>query len=323
MKRALITGITGQDGSYLAEFLLEKGYEVHGIVRRAAIEDPDHRMSRIMHLLDRMVIHAGSVESYSSIFNVVREVLPDECYHLAAQSFVAYSFEDEFSTLMTNINGTHHILSAVKQIAPSCRFYFAASSEMFGNAEESPQNENTAFKPRSAYGISKLTGYHLVKNYREVYGLFAINGILFNHESPRRGFECVTRKISSHAAKVKLGLTRELRLGNLDARRDWGHAKDYIKAMWMMLQTDSPEDYVIGTGESHSVREFVEIAFDYLGLDYREFVVTDEKFYRPAEIYNLVADPSKAMSKLGWDFRYRLTDLVQEMVENDWKLFNR
>jgi len=323
MKRVLITGITGQDGSYLAEFLLEKGYEVHGIVRRAAIEDPEHRMSRIMHLLDRMVIHPGSVESYPSIFNVVREVLPDECYHLAAQSFVAYSFEDEFSTLMTNINGTHHILSAIKQIAPSCRFYFAASSEMFGNAEESPQNENAKFKPRSAYGISKLTGYHLVRNYREVYGLFAVNGILFNHESPRRGFEFVTRKISSHAAKIKLGLTRELRLGNLDARRDWGHAKDYIKAMWMMLQADSPEDYVIGTGESHSVREFVEIAFDYLGLNYREFVVTDEKFYRPAEIYNLVADASKARSKLGWNSNYRFIDLVQEMVESDLRLFGR
>ena len=323
MKRALITGITGQDGSYLAEFLLEKGYEVHGIVRRSAIEDPEHRMSRIIHILDRIVIHAGSVESYPSIFNVVREVLPDECYHLAAQSFVAYSFEDEFSTLMTNINGTHHILSAIKQIAPSCRFYFAASSEMFGNAEESPQNENTKFKPRSAYGISKLTGYHLVRNYREVYGLFAVNGILFNHESPRRGFEFVTRKISSHAVKIKLGLTRELRLGNLDARRDWGHAKDYIKAMWMMLQADSPEDYVIGIGESHSVREFVEIAFDYLELDYRECVVTDEKFYRPAEIYNLVADASKAKSKLGWSSNYRFIDLVQEMVESDLRLFQR
>jgi GDPmannose 4,6-dehydratase len=322
VKKALITGITGQDGSYLAEFLLEKGYEVHGIVRRSAIEDPEHRMSRIIHILDRIVIHAGSVESYPSIFNVVREVMPDECYHLAAQSFVAYSFEDEFSTLMTNINGTHHILSAIKQIAPSCRFYFAASSEMFGNSPP-PQNETTPFRPRSSYGISKLTGYHLVRNYREAYGLFAVNWILFNHESPRRGFEFVTRKITSHAARIKLGLAKELRLGNLEARRDWGHAKDYIKVMWMMLQADSPEDYVIGTGESHSVREFVEIAFDYLGLDYREFVVTDEKFYRPAEIYILVADPSKAMSTLGWDFRYRLTNLVQEMVESDLKLFGR
>lgn len=323
MKKALITGITGQDGSYLAELLLEKGYEVHSMVRRAAIEDPEHRMSRITHLLDRIAIHPGSVESYPSIFKVVREVEPDECYHLAAQSFVAYSFIDEFSTLLTNINGTHHVLSAIKEVVPKCRFYFAASSEMFGNAEESPQNENTRFKPRSAYGISKLTGYHLVRNYREAYGLFAVNGILFNHESPRRGFEFVTRKISSHAAKIKLGMTKELRLGNLDARRDWGHAKDYVRAMWMMLQADSPDDYVVGTGESHSVREFVETAFDYLGLDYRKFVVTDEKFYRPSEIYNLRADPSKAKLRLGWDDQYAFADLVQEMVENDLKLFKR
>jgi len=323
MKKALITGITGQDGSYLAELLLEKGYEVHSMVRRAAIEDQEHRMSRITHLLDRIAIHPGSVESYPSIFNVVREVEPDECYHLAAQSFVAYSFIDEFSTLLTNINGTHHVLSAIKEVVPKFRFYFAASSEMFGNAEESPQNENTRFKPRSAYGISKLTGYHLVRNYREAYGLFAVNGILFNHESPRRGFEFVTRKISSHAAKIKLGMTKELRLGNLDARRDWGHAKDYVRAMWMMLQADSPDDYVVGTGESHSVREFVETAFDYLGLDSRKFVVTDEKFYRPSEIYNLRADPSKAKLRLGWDDQYAFTDLVQEMVENDLKLFKR
>ena len=322
MKRALITGITGQDGSYLSEFLLEKGYEVHGIVRRSAIEDPEHRMSRITHILDRIVIHPGSVESYPSIFNVVREVKPDECYHLAAQSFVAYSFSDEFSTLLTNINGSHHILSAIKEIVPSCRFYFAASSEMFGNAEESPQNENTRFRPRSAYGISKLTGYHLVRNYREVYGLFAVNGILFNHESPRRGFEFVTRKISSHAARIKLGLAKELRLGNLDARRDWGHAKDYVRAMWMMLQADSPDDYVVGTGESHSVREFVKIAFEHLGLDYEEFVITDQRYYRPAEIYDLVANASKARSKLGWDYQYRFIDLVQEMVERDLELFS-
>lgn len=322
MKRALITGITGQDGSYLSEFLLEKGYEVHGIVRRSAIEDPEHRMSRITHLLDRIVIHPGSVESYPSIFSVVREAKPDECYHLAAQSFVAYSFSDEFSTLLTNINGSHHILSAIKEIVPSCRFYFAASSEMFGNAEESPQNENTTFRPRSAYGISKLTGYHLTRNYREAYGLFAVNGILFNHESPRRGFEFVTRKISSHVARIKLGLARELRLGNLDARRDWGHAKDYVRAMWMMLQADSPDDYVVGTGESHSVKEFVKIAFEYLGLDYEEFVSTDQKYYRPAEIYELVADASKARAKLGWDYQYRFIDLVQEMVESDLGLFS-
>jgi GDPmannose 4,6-dehydratase len=323
MKTALITGITGQDGSYLAEFLLEKGYEVHGIVRRAAIEDPDHRMSRITHMMDRIIIHPGSVESYPSLFNVVKQIEPDECYHLAAQSFVAYSFSDEFSTLLTNINGTHHMLSAIKEIVPSCRFYFAASSEMFGNAKESPQNENTPFRPRSAYGISKLTGYHLVRNYREAYGLFAVSGIFFNHESPRRGFEFVTRKISSHAAKIKLGLAKELRLGNLDARRDWGHAKDYVKAMWMMLQTDSPDDYVVGTGESHSVREFVKIVFDYLGLDYGGVVIPDQTYYRPAEIYDLVADASKARSKLGWNYRYRFIDLAQEMVESDLRLFQK
>jgi len=320
MKKALITGITGQDGSYLSEFLLEKGYEVHGIVRRAAIEDPEHRMSRIIHILDRIVIHAGSVESYPSIFKVVKEVEPDECYHLAAQSFVAYSFIDEFSTLLININGTHHILSAIKEIVPSCRFYFAASSEMYGNAKESPQNENTPFNPRSAYGISKLTGFHLSRNYREAYNMFVVSGILFNHESPRRGFEFVTRKISYHAARIKLGLAKELRLGNLDAKRDWGHAKDYVRAMWMMLQADTPDDYVVGSGESHSVREFTELTFDYLGLDYKEFVTKDERYYRPAEIYNLVGDASKARSKLKWDYRYRFPDLAQEMVENDLRI---
>ena len=321
-RRALITGITGQDGAYLAEFLLSKGYEVHGIVRRSAIEDPEHRMSRIKPILPQLKIHSGSIESFASIFNVIKEINPDECYHLAAQSFVAYSFEDEFSTLMTNIDGTHHVLSAVKQVVPSCRFYFAASSEMFGNAEP-PQNENTNFQPRSAYGISKLTGYHLVRNYREAYGMFAVNGILFNHESPRRGFEFVTRKISSYAVRIKLGLAKDLKLGNLEAKRDWGHSKDYVKAMWMMLQTGNPEDYVIGTGESHSVREFVQIAFDHLGLDYQKFVTTDPQYYRPAEIYDLVADASKAIKKLGWKNNYQFVDLVKEMVESDLESLKR
>ncbi|MDP3038319.1 MAG: GDP-mannose 4,6-dehydratase, partial [Deltaproteobacteria bacterium] len=319
---ALITGITGQDGSYLSELLLAKGYEVHGIVRRSAIEDPEHRMSRIKHILPQLKIHSGSIESFASIFNVIKEINPDECYHLAAQSFVAYSFEDEFSTLMTNIDGTHHVLSAVKQVVPSCRFYFAASSEMFGNAEP-PQNENTNFQPRSAYGISKLTGYHLVRNYREAYGMFAVNGILFNHESPRRGFEFVTRKISSYAVRIKLGLAKDLKMGNLEAKRDWGHSKDYVNAMWMMLQTGNPEDYVIGTGESHSVREFLQIAFDHLGLDYQKFVTTDPQYYRPAEIYDLVADASKARKKLGWKNNYQFVDLVKEMVESDLESLKR
>src|SRR5579872_1362154 len=222
-KRALITGITGQDGSYLTELLLAKGYEVHGVVRRVAIEDPEHRLSRIHHLLGRIHLHAASLESYASIHAVVEEAQPDECYHLAAQSFVTYSFDDEFSTLNTNINGTHFTLSAVKRLMPKCRFYFAGSSEMFGSVVETPQNEETRFRPRSSYGISKVAGYELTRNYREAYGLHASSGILFNHESPRRGFEFVTRKITSAAARIAAGREDQLRLGNLDAKRDWGH----------------------------------------------------------------------------------------------------
>jgi GDPmannose 4,6-dehydratase len=317
MKKALITGITGQDGSYLAELLLEKGYEVHGIVRRVALEDQEHRLWRINHLTDRIVLHAASMESYSSIFNVVQHVHPDECYHLAAQSFVSYSFEDEFSTLNTNVNGTHFVLSALKEGAPGCRFYFAASSEMFGNTEESPQNERTPFFPRSPYGISKLTGYHLTRNYREAYDLHATCGILFNHESPRRGFEFVTRKITSHAARIKLGLSDALPLGNLDARRDWGHAKEYVKAMWLMLQHDKPGDYIIASGETHTVREFCEIAFGHLDLDYNQYVVVDARFFRPAEIHVLQGDSSRAREILDWTYTYSFEELVKEMVEAD------
>jgi GDPmannose 4,6-dehydratase len=233
MKKALITGITGQDGSYLSELLLEKGYGVHGIVRRVALEHPQARMWRIRHLLDRIKIHSASMESYASIFNIISDIKPDECYHLAAQSFVSYSFEDEFSTIDTNLNGTHYVLSAIKRQAPNCRLYFAASSEMFGNVKETPQNEDTPFHPRSPYGISKMAGFELTRNYREAYGLFALSGILFNHESPRRGSEFVTRKITSSAARIKLGLDKEIRLGNLDAKRDWGHSRDYVRAMWL------------------------------------------------------------------------------------------
>ena len=317
MKKALITGITGQDGSYLAEFLLEKGYEVHGIVRHVALEHPQARMWRIRHLLDRVRIHRASMESYASLFNIIADVRPDECYHLAAQSYVSYSFEDEFSTINTNLNGTHYVLSAFKRQAPDCRFYFAASSEMFGHVKETPQNEDTPFHPRSPYGISKLAGFELTRNYREAYGLFALSGILFNHESPRRGGEFVTRKITSGAARIKLGLDREIRLGNLDAKRDWGHSKDYIRAMWLMLQQDEPEDYVIATGETHTVREFLEKAFDCLGLDYRNHVVIDEQLYRPAEVHILKGDASKAMKKLNWAPTVSFEGLVQEMVEGD------
>lgn len=315
--RALITGITGQDGSYLAEFLLERGYEVHGIVRRVAIEDPEQRLWRIRHIWDRLHIHAGSLESYASIFKVIERVQPDECYHLSAQSFVSYSFEDEFSTINTNVNGTHFMLAALKDAAPRCKFYFAGSSEMFGNAPESPQKETTPFYPRSPYGISKVAGFHLTRNYREAYGLFGVSGILFNHESPRRGLEFVTRKVTRTAARIKLGLTKELRLGNLDARRDWGFAGDYVRAMWLMLQQDEPSDYVIATGETHSVRELVETAFALLDLDWREYVVVDEALFRPAEVFDLRGDAGRARRELGWEPQVGFRDLVRMMVESD------
>ncbi len=317
MKRALITGITGQDGSYLAELLLEKGYEVHGIVRRVAIEDPEHRLWRILHVKERLHLHAASMESLPSIYRVFQTVKPDECYHLAAQSFVAYSFEDEFSTLNANINGTHYMLAALRDCAPDCRFYFAASSEMFGKVAEVPQTEQTRFHPRSAYGISKVAGFDLTRNYREAYGLKASSGILYNHESPRRGFEFVTRKITSYAAKVKLGLAKEVRLGNLDARRDWGHAREYVRAMWLMLQQDQPDDYVIATGEQHSVREFADLAFARLGLDYRDHVVVDPQFLRLAEVETLLGDAALARHKLGWTYQVAFKELVEEMVDAD------
>ena len=317
MKKALITGIDGQDGSYLSELLLEKGYKVYGIVRRVALEDPEHHLWRIKHILDKIVLFSGSLESYASIFKIVEKVKPDECYHLAAQSFVSYSFEDEFSTINTNINGTHFVLSAIKEKAPKCRFYFAASSEMFGLVREVPQNENTPFHPRSPYGISKVAGFDLTRNYREAYGLFACNGILFNHESPRRGFEFVTRKITNAVAEIKYGLTKKLCLGNLGAKRDWGFAGDYIKAMWLMLQQDKPDDYVIATGEAHSVKEFVEMAFSYAGLNWKKYVVIDKTFYRPAEVHLLIGDYSKAKKKFGWQPKVKFKDLVKIMVEAD------
>ena len=275
-KRALITGITGQDGSYLAELLLSKGYEVHGIVRRVALEDTENRLNRLQRIRDRIKLHAASLESYASLHQVLEKVRPEECYHLAAQSFVSYSFDDEFSTLQCNINGTHYLLSALKHVAPACRIYFAGSSEMFGKAEEVPQTEHASFHPRSTYGISKVAGFHLVRNYREAYGLHASSGILFNHESPRRGFEFVTRKITSGVARILAGKATKLHLGNMEAKRDWGHAREYVQAMWLMLQQSEPDDYVVATGETHSVREFAEIAFAYAGLDYQDYVVKDE-----------------------------------------------
>lgn len=323
MKKALITGITGQDGSYLSELLLEKGYEVHGIARRVALEYPQARMWRIRHLLDRVRIHSASMESYASIFNIISDIKPDECYHLAAQSFVSYSFEDEFSTINTNLNGTHYVLSGIKRQAPHCRLYFAASSEMFGNVKECPQNENTPFHPRSPYGVSKMSGFELTRNYREAYGLFALSGILFNHESPKRGLEFVTRKITSSAARIKLGLDNEIRLGNLDAKRDWGHARDYVRAMWLMLQQDEPDDYVIASGESRSVRDFLEIAFDYIGLDYHDHLVMDRNLYRPSEVNVLQGDASKALKRLGWSPTISFEDMVKEMIDSDLEWYSK
>ena len=316
-KTALISGITGQDGSYLAELLLSKGYEVHGIVRRVAIEDPEHRLWRIKHLMNDVVLHPASLENYPSLYRLLSNLKPAEVYHLAAQSFVGYSFEDEFSTLNTNINGTHYMLSALRDTAPNARFYFAGSSEMFGEAEETPQTERTRFHPRSVYGVSKVAGFDLTRNYREAYQIHASAGILFNHESPRRGFEFVTRKITSHVARIKLGLSKQLRLGNLDAKRDWGHAREYARAMWSILQPDTPDDYVVATGETHSVREFLEEAFGHADLDYREFVIQDPQLYRPAEVNLLQGDASKAAERLGWTYSLSFSDLVKEMVDAD------
>jgi len=319
-KRAFITGITGQDGSYLAEQLLNLGYKVHGIVRRVALEAPDQRFGRIQHLLDKLSLHAASLESYPSIFHVMSQHDFDECYHLAAQSFVAESFTDGFSTMNTNINGTHYMLAALRELRPNCRFYFAGSSEMFGKVRETPQNELTPFHPRSPYGISKVAGFDLTRNYRESYGMYACSGMLFNHEGPRRGFEFVTRKITSSVAKIKLGLASELRLGNLDAKRDWGHAADYVRAMHLMLQQNEPDDYVVATGETHTVREFCELAFGEAGLDYREYVKIDERFLRPAEVDLLIGDATKARTKLGWKPTYTFPDLVREMVRYDMQV---
>jgi len=322
-KKALITGITGQDGSYLAEHLLGLGYEVHGLVRRVAFEDPARRFTRIQNLTDRLKLHAASLESYPSIFHVISKNEFDECYHLAAQSFVAESFADGFSTMNTNINGTHYMLAALRELQPNCRFYFAGSSEMFGKVREVPQRETTPFYPRSPYGISKVAGFELTRNYREAYGMFCVNGILFNHEGPRRGFEFVSRKITSTVARIKLGLMNELRLGNLEAKRDWGHAADYVRAMHLMLQQPAPDDFVVATGETHSVREFCEAAFSLVGLDYKAYVKVDELYYRPAEVDSLVGDASKARTVLGWKPLHTFDALVREMVEFDLEIASR
>ena len=316
-KKALITGITGQDGSYLSEFLLRKNYKVHGLVRRVALEDENHRLWRLRHLLNKISLHPASLESYASLVKLIQRIKPHEIYHLGAQSYVDYSFKDEFSTLNTNINGTHYILSAIKEFSPKTKFYFAGSSEMFGRVREIPQTEKTPFHPRSVYGISKVAGFDLTRNYREAYGLFCCSGILFNHESPRRGFEFVTRKITHAVARIKYGLQKNLKLGNMEAKRDWGHAEDYVKAMWMMLNRRTPEDFVISTGKQYSVRDFARAAFKTVNLDYKKYIKIDKRLERPAEVQTLLGSCSKAKRVLKWKPKYNFQALVKDMVRAD------
>jgi GDPmannose 4,6-dehydratase len=319
LKSALLTGITGQDGSYLAELLLEKGYEVHGMVRRASTE----KFDRIEHIRDRITLHQGDLLDQRSLVDVLRESEPDEIYNLAAMSFVAASWSQPVLTAEFTAVGVTRILEAMREVVPEARFYQASSSEMFGQVREVPQTETTPFYPRSPYGVAKCYGHFITVNYRESYGLFAASGILFNHESERRGLEFVTRKVTHGAAAIKLGLAEELALGNLDAERDWGYAKDYVEAMWLMLQHDEPEDFVIASGEVHSVRKLVEVAFAHVGLDPGEHVRIDERYLRPAEVEHLVGDASKAREELGWQPRTSFEEMITRMVDADLELLGR
>ena len=312
-KRALITGITGQDGSYLAELLLEKDYEVIGLVRRTSTVN----LERIAHLAERITLVPGDLHDETSLINVLRDHRPNEVYNLAAQSFVHSSWSLPVLTGETTALGVTRLLDGIRLVDPEIRFYQASSSEMFGKVQETPQTESTPFYPRSPYGVAKVYGHWITVNYRESYGLFATSGILFNHESPRRGLEFVTRKVSDGVARIKLGLASELRLGNLDAERDWGYAADYVQAMWLMLQQDEPDNFVVASGQTHPIREFCEIAFSSVGLDWHAHVVVDERFYRPAEVDRLVGDPKKAESVLGWRREVGFEQLVQMMVEAD------
>ncbi|MEB2287623.1 MAG: GDP-mannose 4,6-dehydratase [Anaerolineae bacterium] len=315
-KRALITGITGQDGSYLAEFLLEQGYEVFGLVRRTSTVN----FSRIDHIQDRLNLIPGDMLDQTSLQLALQQCEPDEVYNLAAQSFVQTSWTQPVFTGDVTALGVTRLLDAIRHVNPAIRFYQASSSEMFGKVREVPQRETTPFYPRSPYGVAKVYGHWITVNYRESYGLHATSGILFNHESPRRGLEFVTRKVTHNVARIKLGMADELRLGNLDARRDWGYAGDYVRAMWLMLQQDKAEDYVIATGETHSVEELVSVAFEYVGLDWKQYVVQDPRFMRPAEVDMLVGDASKAGKALGWEPQITFTDLIHRMVDADLEL---
>lgn len=319
MPTAIITGVTGQDGSYLAELLLQKGYTVIGMVRRSSTVTYE----RIGHIQDDITIVSGDLHDQSSLVAVLEEYKPDEVYNLAAQSFVPTSWSQPILTGEVTAIGVARILEAIRLVNPKVRFYQASSSEMFGKVVEVPQQESTPFYPRSPYGVAKVYGHWITVNYRELFDLFATSGILFNHESPRRGLEFVTRKISYHAAKIKLGLAKELRLGNLEAQRDWGFAGDYVEAMWMMLQHHKPDNFVIGTGETHSVREFCELAFGYLGLNYQDYVVQDQRYYRPAEVDLLISNPGKAHRELGWKTKVTFKQLVEMMVESDMKMLTK
>jgi GDPmannose 4,6-dehydratase len=313
MPTALITGITGQDGSYLAEFLLSKGYEVLGMVRRSSTVT----FERIQHIQDRITIVQGDLHDQSSLVSILEQYKPNEVYNLAAQSFVATSWSQAVLTGEVTALGVTRLLESVRLVNPQARYYQASSSEMFGKVTEVPQRETTTFYPRSPYGVAKAYGHWITVNYRESYGLFTVSGILFNHESPRRGLEFVTRKISDGVARIKLGLADKLVLGNLDARRDWGFAGEYVQAMWLMLQQDQPEDFVIGTGQTHSVRDFAELAFRHVGLNHEDYVVQDPRFLRPSEVDLLISDPSKAKAKLGWAPKVDFRGLVEMMVESD------
>lgn len=320
MKKALITGITGQDGSYLAEFLINKGYEVHGVVRRSTMETLT-KMSNLKNVLDNIHLHTCSLDNHLAVYKLISLVQPDECYHLAASSFVSYSFEDEVSTIFSNFISTHYILSSIKELVPKCRVYFAGSSEMFGYADHSPQNEQTRFNPRSIYGISKLSSYYIVKNYREYHRLYACTGFTYNHESPRRSHAFVTRKITSGVAKIALGLETKIELGNIDAVRDWGYALEYVTAMWLMLNNPhGPTDYVIATGIPHTVRDLLEAAFEVVNLDYQDYVVVSNEFFRPAEQIPLLGDSFKIYQDLKWRPTCPFKDIIKEMVVTDINL---
>ena len=312
-KKALITGITGQDGSYLAELLLEKGYQVYGMVRRSSVE----KFDRVEHIKERLHLIQGDLTDQSSLDEAIKEIQPDEVYNLAAQSFVPTSWNQPTLTAEVTAVGATRILEAIRKHKPDTKFYQASSSEMFGKVREVPQKEDTPFYPRSPYGVAKVFAHYITVNYRESYNLFAVSGIFFNHESPRRGLEFVTRKVTDGVARIKLGLSKELRMGNLDAKRDWGFAGDYVGAMWLMLQQDTPEDYVVATGKEHSVKDLLEVAFGCVGLKWEDYVVVDPKFVRPAEVDHLLGDASKAKRKLGWEPKVSFEELIRMMVEAD------